>query len=265
MSSRALEHQVQQGALFRELAWKALKEEPTGHFRLNEVIAFALLAQLLETHEAIELLVKKLLVNDAWSLVRTSAECAVNCAYMFRVAADSTVQDFVDYSHYKIFAESQRLKAIDPDVFRSIFSQEEEQTRRKLFESVRARFEKRRGDKWCIDDRLYKRAIEVDNFISNKWNVERHNFLLIAQTVWTWGSAHTHAAVEVVMPRLTGSKEKMFFRSYADEEAAEALLSGTFTLYMLLSFIDDELGGKNAKAIQMRCAEWRGPINFAHA
>lgn len=67
------------------------------------------------------------------------------------------------------------------------------------------------------------------------------------------------------MPRLTGSKEKMFFRSYADEEAAEALLSGTFTLYMLLSFIDDELGGKNAKAIQMRCAEWQGPINFAHA
>jgi hypothetical protein len=43
---------------------------------------------------------------------------------MFRVAADSTVQDFVDYSHYKIFDESLRLKAIDPGVFRSIFSQD---------------------------------------------------------------------------------------------------------------------------------------------
>jgi uncharacterized protein DUF5677 len=76
-------------------------------------IAIAMFYRSLQTHEAIEILLKQKLVEDARVLVRVLVESEVNCAYMLLVGDEETANDFVKYPRYWNYSLMRGLKSVD--------------------------------------------------------------------------------------------------------------------------------------------------------
>jgi len=81
-----LDHQLEQSVALRKLAYAAVVADHKGEFLRAGYIAAMLFYRGLQTHEAVEILVRQKLVEDARVLVRVLVEHAVNCAYMLVVA-----------------------------------------------------------------------------------------------------------------------------------------------------------------------------------
>jgi hypothetical protein len=69
---------------------------------------------------------------------------------------------------------------------------------RKQAELVRQRFQNRRGDQWCVDDRLYKRAARVDGAISKAKGENDTSFKWLVNSVWRHASSHTHGMADAL-------------------------------------------------------------------
>jgi hypothetical protein len=85
-----------------------------------------------------------------------------------------------------------RLKGTDEPMLRQLVSADEEEKSRLRSEKVRAQFDDKRGDKWCPDDVLYKRAARIDAAVSQQVGEKRSDLLWLVNTIWHYASEYTH-------------------------------------------------------------------------
>jgi uncharacterized protein DUF5677 len=234
--------------------------------QLRDTIAFTLYSRCLQAHEAIETLASHSLFDDAWVLLRSMVEHAINSAYMLVVADEQTASDFADYGKYTDYKYLRDIKGTDERAFRQQVSVETEEKARVLYEQVRARYDSRRGmDKWCPDGPLHKRAERVDNALNKR--VDGSPLLWLANTAWRIASAHTHGAASVLAEQVQPIQETRVTlqRIYGPEEAVAVVNWANFALYLISILIDVALGSKNVAEIEKRNTAWAETLTNAKA
>jgi hypothetical protein len=157
-----LDHQLGQASEFRKLAYQVMVAEGLSDLMMAQRIALTMFYRSLQTHEAIEILIKQKLVEDARVLVRVLVESEVNCAYMLLVGNEETATDFVEYARYWNHFLMRDPKSVDESRFRRQVSVELEDETRKEYEAVHPRFKNRRNGEWCVDAKLHEWARRVD-------------------------------------------------------------------------------------------------------
>lgn len=259
--AKNLKHQLQQATRVREYAYRLLEgDHKAGDgFERKDYIAFALFNRCLQTHEAAEVVIRKSLVDDGWVLIRSLVEYTVNCAYMLQVADAETANSYADYSDYERYQQHEDLKATDEDLAGQVVPREQADKLRAKYEKVRARYDDKRGDRWCKDDRLYRRAARVDERISEARKEKHTDFLWLINSIWRYASSYVHGSADSIAAQVTETKDGVKVqRKYSEEEAAEVLYSANFALYLVLLLVDLRFGGKNAQEIKHRYSEWAG-------
>jgi len=250
-------HQIEEARRLREFAFSILEGKHDGHFERKDYIGFAQINRCLQLHESVEIVARASLIDDAWVLVRSLVEHALNSVYMFNIADGATANDFNDYQYYLAYKNVLDLKSTDEAMLRKLVSAEHEEKMRLRFESVRARFDDKRGDKWCVDDALYKRAIRLDKLISEQSGKTRTEFTWLVNTLWRYASVYTHGTAGALSDQLEeGDTGVVVRRSYNYAEAAKAVQSANSALYLALLPVDVRLGGKNSAELNRRFGEW---------
>jgi len=256
--SRAeFERQLQEAGRLRKFAHSIVEGKHEGHFERKDYIAFGLFNRCLQTHESAELLARQSLIDDVWVLVRALVEHTVNAVYMLQIADAVTADNFNDYQYYLAYKVLLDLKGTDEPMLRKLVSGEEEGKGRVQFERVRDRFDDKRGDKWCADDALYKRAAKVDAALSQQLGERRTDLLWLVNTLWRYASGYTHGTAGALSDQLEERGEEVWVKrkpTYA--EAAKAMQSANSALYLVLLPIDARLGGKNAVELNRRFGAW---------
>lgn len=251
------ERQLKEADHLRKFAYSISEGKHHGTFERKDYIAFAFFSRCLQTHEAVEIVVTRSLLDDGWTLVRSLVEYAVNAVYMLYIADAKTADSFNDYQDYLAYTVLLDLKATDEPILRTLVSGAEEEKSRLRYEEVRTQFDGKRGDKWCPDDALYKRAARVDAAISNQAGERRTEFLWLVNTLWRYASVYTHGTAGSLSDHLEEKGEEVWIRrksTYA--EAAKILLSANSALYQVLLPIDARVGGKNADELRQRFNAW---------
>jgi hypothetical protein len=253
------QRQLEEACRLREFAYSIAEGKHHGNFERKDYVALALFSRCLQTHEAAELVVKQSLIDDVWVLVRALVEHAVNAVYMLYVADAATADNFNDYQDYLGYKVLLDLKSTDEPLLRTLVSAEEEAKARLRFEKIRDKFDDKRGDKWCPDDALYKRAAKVDAAISKQAGEKRTDFLWLVNTLWRYASGYTHGMAGSLSDHVEEKGEEVWIKrkpTYA--EAAKALQSANSALYQVLLPVDARLGGKNAAELSRRFNAWVG-------
>src|SRR5262249_2121464 len=155
--TKDFDHQLGQASELRQLAYQVIVAEGLHDLTIAQHIALAMFYRGLQTHEAVEILMKHRLVEDARVLVRVLLEPMVNSAYMLIVGDDETARDFVKYPRFWNYFLMRDLKAIDESRFRKHVPVELEEDVRKEYEALLLRFKNRRNGEWCVDAKLYQR------------------------------------------------------------------------------------------------------------
>lgn len=251
------ERQLQEAKHLREFAYVIAEGKHDGHFERKDYIAFALFNRCLQTHEAVELVVRQSLIDDAWVLLRALVEHTVNAVYMLYVADSQTADAFSDYRDYVAYKVLLDLKGTDEPMLRQLVPPEDEEKSRLRFESVRIQFDNKRGDKWCVDDALYKRAAKIDQAVSQQTGEKRSDLLWLVNTLWRYASEFTHGMARPLSDHFEEKEETVVIRrkpTYA--EAANAMRSANSALYQVVLPIDVRLGGKNAAELNRRFQAW---------
>src|SRR5216683_5627509 len=119
--------QLGEAVRIREFARYITEGAHHGDFERKDYIAFALFNRCLQTHEAMELVARQSLLDDAWVLVRSLVEHAVNAVYMLKIADAATADNFNDYHHYSAYKVLLDLRAIDGAMLRQLVSEDEEE------------------------------------------------------------------------------------------------------------------------------------------
>ena len=252
----------------QKLAAEIVAEPP--HMTHGEVIGVLLLMRCVETHEAIELLAQNSMLRDAMVLLRVSVEYGVNSAYMMYCGDDQTVEDFVDHSNYQIFKEFQTIKTANEPLFRSIVSAESQAEMQQRFEKLR-RFDTKPGDKWSVDDRLYKRAAKLEGAIT-EYIRERYQsdfpssnglvYTMLVNLLWRRGSAFVHGTAGSILSELSSDHGAISLRQESADEAAKTLAIANYNLFLLLRATDSRLGAKNYSALLAVCGELLEGLNL---
>jgi hypothetical protein len=198
--------------------------------------------------------VQNRILSGAWVLLRVLVEHAVNSLYLMYVGDDQSVEDFVDYASYKVFREFEDLKSTSEMAYQNLNSTQIEPEIREHFEQIRSRFDGNRGDKWCVDDRLYKRAAKLDkiitdNFVNNKRIPHLPLYLHMVNSTWRFGSAFVHGTAEVLMSEIVVRDSRVGLQQASTEELAQLLRSANLNLLLLLMHMDAKMGPKYSKEI----------------
>jgi hypothetical protein len=242
--------QLEEARRLREFARSITEGKHHGHFERK-------VNRCLQTHEAAELVLRQSLIDDAWVLVRALVEHAVNAIYMLYISDAATADnfnDFQDYLSYKVLLD---LKGTDEPMLRKLVSHEEEEKARLRFEKVRDRFDDKRGDKWCADDALYKRAARIDGAVSQQTGEKHTDLLWLVNTLWRYASQYTHGVAGPLADHFEEKEEIVVLRrkpTYG--EAAKAMQSANSALYHVLLPVDARMGGKNAAELSRRFEAW---------
>jgi len=251
------ERQLKEASRLREFAYSISEGKHHGEFERKDYIAFALYSRCLQTHEAVELVVKNSLLDDGWTLVRSMVEYAVNAIYMLRVADAKIADAFNDYQSYLAHKVLLDLEGTDEPMLRKLVSSEEEERSRLRFEEVRSQFDDKRGDKWSPDDALYKRAARVDAAVSAELGENRSDLLWLVNTLWRYASVYTHGTAGSLSDHLEQKGEEVWVkRQPTYGEATKILLSANSALYQVLLPMDVRVGGKNAAKLKEMFSAW---------
>ena len=249
------EFQLKEAGELRTFAYSIVTGKHDGQFERKDYIALAMFARCLQTHEAIEIVIRQSLVDDALVLVRALVEHAVNTVYMITVADGETADAFADYGDYLAYVQFLDLKASDPDLMRVKVPAEQEEKMRLRYEAIRAKFDGKRGDKWCVDDALYKRASRLDHTIrlpdvNTEWR-------LLVNAVWRHASTYTHGTARALSVQVTQEGDiTTFQRTYTYKEAEQTLHSANIAIYLSLLPVAARLGAKNVGEIHTRFERW---------
>jgi hypothetical protein len=249
------EFQLKEAGELRAFAYSIVTGKHDDHFERKDYIAIAMFARCLQTHEATEIVIRKSLVDDALVLVRALVEHAVNSVYMLGIADAQTADAFADYGDYLIYEQFLGLKAADPALMSIKVPAQEEEKMRLRYEAVRAKFDGKRGDKWCADDTLYKRASRLDHTLRQpEVNTE---WRLLVNAVWRHASTYTHGTARALAPQMIQEGGiTTFQRKYTYGEAEQALQSANTAVYLSLLPIAVRLGAKEVGEIHERFGCW---------
>jgi Family of unknown function (DUF5677) len=254
-----LEHQLEQAPELRKLAYAVIVAEGLRDLTMAQRIALTIFYRSLQTHEAIQLLLKEKLVEDARVLVRVLVEYTVNCAYMLVVADEKTATDFVKYPRYWNYFLMQDLKAVDESRFRKHVSVELEDETREEYEALRARFENRRNSEWCVDAKLHQRAAKVDDGFAEFLKQPYNEFRWLVNSEWRFAGSHVHGNADALLEQVSRSENGITIQQKFDaEDAAEALYAANFALSLVLHLIDGLLGATNAVKVLDRLRKFNG-------
>jgi hypothetical protein len=260
LAEAEFKRQLEEAVHLREFAYSIAEGKHEGKFERKDYIGLSLFNRCLQTHQATEIMVRSSLIDDTWVLIRALVEHAVNSVYMLYVADAQTADDFNDYGDYLSYKTLLDLKATEETVLRKEATAAEEEKMRLRFEAVRARFDDKRGDKWCADDALYKRAAHVDRTVGAAKGEQRSDLLWLVNSVWRHASTYTHGTARALADQAKQEGEVVTIkRKYTYEEASQALHSANFALYLVLLPVDVRLGGKNAAELNRRLERWACP------
>ncbi len=256
-----IDHQLEQAPELRKLAYEVIVAEGVRDLTTAQHIALTMFYRSLQTHEAIELLLKEKLVEDARALVRVLVENEVNCAYMLVVGDEETTEDFVKHPRYWKYFLMRDLKAVDETRFRQSVPAELEAEIRKDYEELRPRFEKkpRRNSEWCVDGKLIERAAKVDERFAEFVKQPYIEFRWLVNSSWRFDSSHVHGSADALLEQVSQSgKEITIEQKYDPEDAAEALYIANLALALVLRPIDLLLGAKNVAVVNARLLKFNG-------
>jgi Family of unknown function (DUF5677) len=169
-------------------------------------IALTMFYRGLQTHEAIEILLKQKLVEDARVLVRVLVENEVNCAYMLLVGDEETATDFVKHPRYWNYFLMRDLKSVDENRFRRQVSVELEDETRKEYEALRPRFKDRRNGEWCVDAKLHARARNVDEKLAEFVKQPYIEFRWLVNSEWRVVQPNGWVVFDIVTERCFSPK-----------------------------------------------------------
>ncbi len=253
--------QLDEAKNLRDFAYSIAEGKHDGDFTRKDYIGLSLFNRCLQTHQAVEIVVRQSLIDDAWVLVRTLIEHAVNSVYMMHIADAQTADDFADYADYLNYTTLLDLKATDEVILRRGVSAEGEEACRLRYEAVRLRFDGKRGDKWCVDDALYKRAARLDHTVAAAKGEERSDFLWLVNAVWRYASMYTHGTAGALTAQIREDAEGItIHRKYTHEEAAQVLHSANLALYLVTLPVDVRLGGNNIAELKRRLEKWAASV-----
>jgi hypothetical protein len=255
-----LGHQLAQATALRNLAYVVVVAEHRGQFTRAHNLASALFYRSLQTHEAIEILIKSELTEDARVLVRVLVEQAVNCAYMLTVADDQIVEDFVQYPKYMRYELLRDLRSVDEIRLRRSIPIEFEKEVQVEYESLHPRFKGRRTGQWCADGPLHKRAAKVDEKLSELFKKPHREFLWLVNSEWRLAGSHVHGMADSLLDQVSQGAEGgiTIEQKFDPEDAATALYTANFALGLVLPLVDNSLGEKYASDISMRMGKFTG-------
>jgi Family of unknown function (DUF5677) len=237
----AFEFQLKEATELRAFAYSLVTGAHHGKFERKDYIGMSMFYRCLQTHKAVEIVVKQSLVDDGLVLVRSLVEHAVNAVYMLMIADAATADAFADYGDCLVYEQFASLKAADPDLMRSQVSAEDEDKMRKRYDAVLPKFEKKRGDKWCVDDALYKRASRLDHTLRQpEVNTE---WRLLVNAVWRHASTYTHGTARALAGIMTQDGEVTTLeRKVSYKEAQDVLQSANTAVYLSLLPVAGRLG-----------------------
>jgi len=256
-----LDHQLEQAPEIRDLAYAVIVADGIRDLKIEQRIALAMFYRSLQTHKAIEILLRQKLVEDARALVRVVVENEVNCAYMLVVGDEETAEDFVKHPRYWKYFLIRDLKAVDETRFRQSVPAELEVEIRKDYEELRPRFEKkpRRNSEWCVDGKLIERAAKVDERFAEFVKQPYIEFRWLVNSSWRFDSSHVHGSADALLEQVSRSgKEITIEQKYDPEDAAEALYIANLALALVLRPIDLLLGAKNVAVVNARLSKFNG-------
>jgi Family of unknown function (DUF5677) len=250
----AFEFQLKEASELRAFAYSITTGTHHGHFERKDYIGLAMFSRCLQTHEATEIIVRQSLVDDGLVLVRALVEHAVNAVYMLTIADGQTADAFADYGDYMAYEQYASLKVADPDLMSTQVSAQDEDRLRKRYDEILPKFEKKRGDKWCVDDALYKRAARLDHTlrqpdVNTEWR-------LLVNAVWRHASTYTHGTARALAAQMTQEGEITTLERRATyKEAQQVLQSANTAVYLALLPVGGRLGADLA-AIHERFGRW---------
>jgi hypothetical protein len=248
-----LSHQLEQAPELRKLAYEVIVAEGFRDLTMAQRIALTMFYRSLQTHEAIEILLKQKLIEDARVLVRVLVENEVNCAYMLLVGDEETANDFVKYPRYWNYFLMRDLKSVDENRFRKNVSVELEDETRQEYEALLPRFEARRNGEWCVDSKLHERARKVDEKLAEFVEQPYIEFRWLVNSEWRFAGSHVHGNADALLEQVSRSENVMTIEQrYDPEDAAEALYAANFAVSLVLHLVDGLLGAKNAPAVLAR-------------
>jgi hypothetical protein len=257
--TRNLEHQKLHGTALRNLAYSVVVAEHRGPSARCENIALALFYRALQTHEAMHILIREMLVEDAEALVRVLVEQIVNCAYMITVADDQTADDFIKYPKFWRYKILKDLVATNENRARRSVSIEMEEEIRLEHESLRLRFKDRRNGEWCVDGQLHVRAARVDEKLSQVLNRPSFEYRWMVNSEWRFASSHVHSMADSLLDQVTMAEGTIVIeQKYVEEDASTALYSANFALSLPLPLVDNLLGEKRASEISAQLKAFTG-------
>jgi hypothetical protein len=254
-----IDHQIEQAPELRKLAYEVIVTDGLRDLTMAQRIALAMFYRSLQTHEAIEILLKQKLVEDARVLVRILVENEVNCAYMLLVGDEASATDFVKYPRYWNYFLMRDLKSVDENRFRNQVSVELEDETRKEYELLHPRFKDRRNGEWCVDAKLHERARKVDEKLAEFVKQPYVEFRWLVNSEWRFAGSHVHGNADALLEQVSRSENVITIeQKYDPEDAAEALYAANFALSLVLHLIDSLLGAKNAPAVLARLKKFNG-------
>ena len=256
-----LDHQLEQAPELRNLAYEVIVAEGLRDLTMAQRIALTMFYRSLQTHEAIEILLKQKLVEDARVLARVLVESVVNCAYMLLVGDEETAADFVKYPRYWNYFLMRDLKSVDESRFRKQVSVELEDETRKEYEALHPRFKDRRNSEWCVDAKLHERARKVDEKLAEFVKQPYIEFRWLVNSEWRFAGSHVHGNADALLEQVSRSENVITIeQKYDPEDAAEALYAANFALSLALPHIDSLLGAMHAPAVLARSKKFNGYV-----
>ena len=254
-----LDHQFQEAAELRNLAYAIIVAEHKREFTRAQHLGLLIFYRSLQTHEAIEILLKQKMVEDARVLLRVLVEHSVNCAYMLTVGGDQTATDFIKYPAYWKHKLLRDLRNVDESRFRKSVSVEREEEIRKDYDALHLRFKDRRNGEWCADGQLHKRAAKVDEVLGQQLPLAYVEFRWLVNSEWRFAGSHVHGMADTLLEQVSQSNGVITIeQKYEPEEAATALYSANFALALLLPLFDALLDGKHSSEISVRMSKFTG-------
>lgn len=258
--TRNLDHQLAKAPELRNLAYSVVVAEHKQRFTRPQRLALLIFYRSLQTHEAVEVLIRRQIVEDARILERVLVEHSVNCAYMLTVADDNAADDFLYYPKYwrhKILAV---LKHTDESRLRRSVSIELEKEVRMESDSLQSRFKGRRNGEWCADGQLHRRAAKVDEKLGINLELPSYaEFRWMVNSEWRFAGSHVHGMADALLDQLSHADGVTTIEQRFDRvDAAGALYSANFALALVVPLADGLLGHRYSSEISKRLGEFTG-------
>jgi hypothetical protein len=225
--------------------------------------------KFLNTFQAIIVLVRNRLPDDATSLLRTFVEASVNAAFIFQ-KGDSAANQFSDFLSYRRWIEARDLNEVWPFP-RGLHSTSEMEKMKDNHDRVAHQFRQHTND-WT-DTKFMDRARFLDAHYGEQYRAslseavfretfgkEFYIYRVLARLQWRQGSAFVHGTALSVSRHLQPKSPDVDLsigRNPTANEAAWVLHMANMAMFQSLAFVIEVLG--NGETFS---GPWNGEFQF---